>query len=118
MTAPLVVGAHPPRIDLEVHAGEPVDFTVPVLDEDDVPVASLTGWTPAAQIRAGSDGPLLATLTTAVTGSSVQITATGDVTAVWAFSAARWDLVITSPAGIPHPLCGGWVRLYPTITHA
>ena len=110
------LGTHPPRIDLTVRAGEPVDFTVPVLDETGVAVSSLTGWTPTAQVRAATGQPVLATLTCTVAGGSVQVTATGVDTMAWSWTSAQWDLVLTSPAGVPHVLCGGWIRLYPTIT--
>lgn len=116
MTATL--GAHPPRIDLVVHAGEPVDFTVPVLDDAGVAVPSLSGWTAAAQIRTAPDSPtVLATLTAAVVGVTVRVTAPVADTAGWTWNTARWDLVLTSPTAVPHVLCAGWVRIYPTITH-
>lgn len=112
------LGAHPPRIDLVVHAGEPVDFTVPVLNPDATAVSTLAGWSPAAQVRAAAGQPVLAELTCTVSGTAVQVTAAGADTAAWAWpgSTAQWDLVVTSPAGVPHILCAGWVRLYPSIT--
>lgn len=113
------LGTHPPRIDLVVHAGEPIDFTVPILNEDGSAVTfSLAGWTPTAQIRVAAGQPVLATLTCTIIGTSVAVTATGAETAAWSWpsSSGQWDLVLTSPAGIPHILCGGWVRLYPSIT--
>ena len=106
MTAPIVVGAHPERIDLDVRVG--VDFTAPVLDAAGVGVTSLAGWTVAAQIRAGSSSPLLGEFTVTIVGTSVHVTATAATTAAWDWDAARWDL---------HVLCAGWVRLYRTITH-
>lgn len=112
-----VIGAHPPRVDLVVHSGEPVDFTVPVLDDVGLPVTTLIGWTAAAQIRATPDGPILATFTATIVGVTVRITATKEQTVAWTFVAAQWDLIMTSPTGTPSPLCAGWVRLYPTITH-
>lgn len=111
------VGAHPPKIDLVVHGGEPVDFSVPVLDAARAPVTSLAGWTAAAQIRLSADSPVLATLTTAIEGSTVRVTATAAATAAWTWHSGQWDLILTSDAAVPHILCAGWVRLYPTITH-
>ena len=114
------VGTHPSRVDLAVHAGEPVDVTIPVLDGDTgLPVTSLNSWTVAAQVRAASGEPVLATLTAAVEGVTVRITATAAATAAWAWPSpsAQWDVVLTSPTAVPHVLCAGWVRLYPTITH-
>jgi hypothetical protein len=115
MTSPIVVGEHPKRIDLIVYAG--VDFTAPVLDAADLPVSSLVGWTVAAQIRPAPDGPLLGVFTVTIDDVSVHVTATAATTAAWAFTAARWDIVLTNPVGEPQPpLCAGWVRRYPTIT--
>jgi hypothetical protein len=112
------IGTHPARVDLAVHVGEPVDFTIPVLDAAGVAVTSLTNWTTAAQIRATPGGAVLATLATAVDGVTVRVTATAADTTGWSWpaSSAPWDLVLTSPALVPHILCAGWVRLYPSIT--
>lgn len=112
-----VIGAHPARVDLAVHAGESVDFTIPVLDEAGVAVTSLAGWSAAAQIRAAADSPtVLATLTATIDDVAVDVTATPADTSSWSWHAAQWDLVITDPTGAPHILCAGWVRLYPTTT--
>lgn len=112
-----VIGAHPPRRDFVVYAGTPVDFTLPVLNADGTAVTTLVGWTAAAQIRATPDGPILAILTATIDGVTVRITATHEQTATWTFREAQWDLIMTSPTGIPTPFCVGWVRLYLTITH-
>lgn len=113
-----VIGAHPARVDLTVHAGEPVDFTIPVLDDaTGLAVATLSGWTAAAQIRATPDGPVLHAFTPAIEGVGVRVTATAAVTAAWSFTTARWDVLLTAPDATPHVLCAGWVRVYPTTTH-
>jgi hypothetical protein len=111
-----VLGTHPPRVDLTVHAGEPVDFTIPVLDAAGAPVVSLTGWTAAAQIRATPAGPVLHAFTAAINGASARVTATPADTAAWGFTSAQWDLLLTAPDSTPHILCAGWVRVYPTVT--
>jgi hypothetical protein len=112
------LGAHPDRVDLTVHAGERIDFSIPVLDADGAAVTSLAGWDPAAQVRAAPGGNVLATFATSIEGVTVRVTATSADTAAWAWpvSSAQWDLVLTSPDGVPYILCAGWVRLYPTIT--
>lgn len=112
----VTLGAHPTRIDIDVHAGEPVDFTVPVLDAAGV-AQSLSGWSAAAQVRASADGPVLHTFTTTIDGTAVRVTATAAATAAWTWPAGQWDLVLTSPTSVPHVICAGWVRVYPTITH-
>jgi hypothetical protein len=112
-----VIGKHPARVDLVVYAGEPVDFTIPVEDDGGAAVSNLSGWTAAAQVRGDPDGPQLAALTAAITGTNAQVTATPAATATWSFTSARWDLILTAPDATPHVLCQGWVRVYPTITH-
>ncbi len=115
----ITVGAHPSRFDFVVHAGEAVDFTISDLTSNGAAVTSLTNWTAAAQIRTAPDSPtVLATLTAVVDGLTVHVTATAAATAAWAWpgNSAQWDLVLTSPALVPHILCAGWVRLYPSIT--
>lgn len=111
------IGAHPAQVDLTVHAGEPVDFTVPVLNSDGTAVSGLSGWTATAQARATADGPLLHTFAAAVDGATVRVTAAAAETSGWTFTRAQWDLLLTAPDSTPHVLCGGWIRVYPTITH-
>ena len=108
-----VLGAHPKRLDLYVHPGDPVDFSVPVLD-DDAAAVDLSGWTIAAQATA-PDGVLLHTFT--ATGSAlgvVEVSATESETAAWAWTvyAARLTVTAAPPAGSPIPITSGWVRLY------
>jgi hypothetical protein len=105
------VGAWPEEIDVEVYAGEPVDFTVPALDDDDV-AQDVTGWSGVAQVRRYPGGPLLHAFTLTLSAAGVQVTATGTQTAAWAAwstRAARWDLWITEPDEDPRPLCRGRV---------
>jgi hypothetical protein len=111
------IGTHPPRVDLTVYAGEPVDFTIPVLDAAGAPVSTLSGWTAAAQVRVDPTGPVLHTFTALLTGAQARVTATPGQTAGWVFATARWDLILTAPDATPHVLCAGWIRVYPTITH-
>ena len=111
------LGAPPARLDVDVRAGEPIDFSVPVLDAAGVAL-SLTGWTGAAQVRASAAGPLLHAFTVALGVGEVRVTATGVQTAGWTWRAACWDLVLTDPFGVSTLLVAGWVWLYPTITHS
>lgn len=108
-----VLGAHPARLDLAVHSGDPVDFTVTVLDDTGGAV-DLSGWDVSATATA-ADGTVLHNFTT--TGSSagvVEAAATEVETAAWAWSvyAARLVVSVTPPGGSPIPQTVGWIRLY------
>lgn len=117
-----VIGTHPPRVNLTVHAGEPVDFTVPALNGDTgLPVATLAGWTAAAQIRVNQQpgAQLLHNLTVAIEGVTVRVTATSAQTLTWTAwgkTSAPWDLILIDTTDTPHVLCAGRVRVYPTTT--
>lgn len=109
-----VLGAHPARLDLVVHTGDPVDFTVPVLDTLGVtPSGWPSGWTAAATATA-PDGTVLHTFTATLTSTTVEVAATGAQTAAWAWSAyaARLKVTVTPPAGAAETVGLGWVRLY------
>lgn len=126
------IGADPARIDIEVYAGEPLDFTVPVFDATGV-AQDVTDWTLFAQARPSRSGLLLHTFTLAGVAPTppiddddegdpggVRVTATPAQTAAWAgwpVSVARWDLWLTPPAGEPSPFAEGWVRVHHTISH-
>lgn len=105
------VGAFPQDVDVEVYAGEPVDFTVPVLDATNA-AQSVAGWTGTAQVRRYPGGPLLHTWTLTLGSSGVQVTATSEETAAflsWPTRAVRWDLWVTEPTEDPRPVCRGRV---------
>lgn len=108
-------------LDVTVHAGEPLDVSVPVLDAAGLPVALSGGWTATAQIRHNPRGDLLHTFTPAVEATSVRLTATAVQTRgwadTWATPLAAWDVVLTDPAGTPHVLGPGRIQVISTITH-
>jgi hypothetical protein len=107
------VGREPDRIDIELAAGEPVDFTVPVLDAAGA-AQDVSAWTVVATIRAGRGGTTLYTFTPTLSVAGVRLAATGATTAAWAtwpVSVARWTLWVTPPGGEPDPLAAGWVRV-------
>lgn len=108
-----VLGAHPARLDLYVHAGDPVDVGVPVLDGDGVEITDLTGWACAA-VATGADGTVLHDFAPTIVSGKVRVAATSTATAAWAWIgyAARLTVTATPPAGAPAPLTLGWVRLY------
>lgn len=103
------VGIRPQKIDVDVLAGEPIDFTVPVLDDDDV-AQNATGWTGLAQVRPHAGGRLLAepTLSFSAAGVRVQVADTSGW-ADWRSPLARWDLWVTPPAEESRPLARGRV---------
>ena len=115
----VTVGADPARIDIDVYAGEPVDFTVPVPDATGT-VQDVTLWTIAAQVRASRSAAILHTFTLTPGASGVRVAATEAQTAAWAdwpVPSARWDLWVTPPGGDAAPIAVGWVRVHSTITH-
>lgn len=110
-----VLGAHPARLDLYVHPGDPVEFSESVLDGDGT-AADLTGWAVAARASA-PDGQLLHTFTATVPAPAtgvIQVSATPDQTAAWSWPVYAGRLVVTAtpPGGSAIPITTGWVRLY------
>lgn len=107
-----VIGAHPARLDLYMHPGDPVDFTVPVLN-DDGDAADLSGWTAAARATA-PDGNVLHVFTATVGVGQVEVSAEVEETAAWQWSVYAAHLVVTAtaPGSAPIPLTTGWLRLY------
>lgn len=107
-----VLGAHPARLDLYVHPGDPVDFSVPVLDATGAS-QDLTSWTCAAAAL-GPAGELLHDFAPAVVDNLIQVAATSTQTEAWTWSvfAARLEITATPPAGGPVPITTGWIRLY------
>lgn len=105
------VGIQLQKVDIDLTAGEPLNFTVPVLDDDDV-AQDVTGWTGVAEVRQHAAGRLLATLTVAGTSSGMRVTADPADTLLWAAwrsPLARWDLWVTPPAEDSRPLARGRV---------
>lgn len=106
------IGAHPQRLDLYVHPGDPIDFGVPVLNADGTSV-NISGWTVGAMVMS-SDGQMLHDFTPFVSGNQIRVTATSTATAAWAWSvyAARLVVNAAAPGGGPVPIMVGWIRLY------
>ena len=106
-------GVHPQRLDLTVHAGDPIAVAIPVLDSDGE-AESLSGWTAAATVTT-SDGQLLHDFAPSVASDLINVVATPAQTRAWAWSVYAGRLVITAtpPAGAPSPIATGWIRFYP-----
>jgi hypothetical protein len=111
MTLVTTVGREPARVDVDVTPGEPLNFTVPVLDATGA-VQPLAGWALSATVH--RDLAVLHVFTAAAVTGGVQNTASGAETALWVdwlVPVARWSLWLTPPASEPYLHAAGWVRL-------
>ena len=113
---PLTIGRHPDRVDLVVHAGDPIDLTVPVRDALGV-LVDVTGWTATAVVLRHAGGQLLYAFTPALSAAGIRIEATGAETAAWP---AAWPVHVAPlrisadhPSGEPIFRAAGWVHIYP-----
>lgn len=108
------IGAHPARLDLTVHAGDPVDTLVAVL-ESDGDSQSLDGWTVTAKALDPTNGTVLHTFTTTGVAGSIRITATPAETRAWSWTYYAVPLEVTAapPAGAASPITAGLLRFYP-----
>lgn len=108
-----VIGTHPARLDLYVHAGDPVDVGIPVLDSGGAAV-TLTSWTVSARALDPA-GSVLHDFAPTIVGGQIQVAATSAQTAAWTWApyAARLVVTATPPGGGPVPIATGWIRFYP-----
>jgi hypothetical protein len=106
-------GAHPARLDLTVHAGDPIDESIPVLDGAGAAV-TLSGWTATAKAY-DTAGAVLHDFAPAIVSNAIRVTATPAQTGAWAWQtyAARLVVTATPPAGAASPIAAGWIRFYP-----
>lgn len=107
-----VFGAHPQRLDLYVHPGDPIAVSMPVLNAAGA-AQPLSGWAAAATVTA-PDGQLLHDFAPAIVSDQIQVVATPQQTAAWAWPvyAARLTITATPSGGGPMPVALGWIRLY------
>lgn len=105
-------GAHPVRLDLYVHPGDPIDFSVPVLNAA-AAAETLTDWTVTATVTA-PDGTLLHNFTPSIVDNQIRVVAEPAATAAWAWQVYAGRLLVTAtpPGGGPLSVVSGWVRLY------
>jgi hypothetical protein len=106
------IGAHPQRLDIYVHPGDPIAIAIPVLDSTGA-TESLSGWTAAATVKT-PDGQLLHDFAPSIASDQIQVAATSQQTGAWAWSAyaARLTITATPPAGGAAEIATGWIRLY------
>lgn len=107
------LGAHPTRLDLTVHAGDPVGVSIPVLDGEGT-AQSLVGWTCAAH-AIDTGGTVLHDFAPTINTDQIVVAATAAQTGAWAWSAyaVRFVVTATPPAGAASPITVGWIRFYP-----
>jgi hypothetical protein len=105
-------GSHPRRLDLDVHAGDPVDVAIPVLDGAGAAV-SLSGWTATARAL-DPGGSVLWDFSPTIVSDQIRVAATAAQTRTWAWQpyAARLVVSATPPAGAAMPITNGWIRFY------
>jgi hypothetical protein len=106
------IGAHPQRLDIYVHPGDPIAIAIPVLDSTGA-TESLSGWTAAATVKT-PDGQLLHDFAPSIASDQIQVAASSQQTAAWLWSAyaARLTVTATPSGGGPIPVTLGWIRLY------
>lgn len=106
-------GYHPERLDLVVHAGNPVNEAIPVLDGLGAAV-SLAGWSAAGHVEA-ANGTVLHTFSPTIVSDQIHVAATSAQTAAWNWSDyAAWLIVTaTPPSESPIRMTVGWIRFYP-----
>jgi hypothetical protein len=106
------LGAHPTRLDLDIHPGDQIDFTVPVLGSDGVAI-SLVGWT-AGATASDANGTVLHDFAPTIASNLIRTQASSAQTRAWLWSAYAARLVITATpaAGSPVEVAVGWIRLY------
>jgi hypothetical protein len=106
------IGAHPQRLDLVVHAGDPIDVGIPVYDSSGATV-TLSGWTASAHAL-DLNGTVLWDFTPSIVSNQIRLVATSAQTGAWSWSPYAVQLVVTATpaAGAPVPVTNGWIRFY------
>ena len=113
MITQLGQGRHPIRLDVMLHAGQPLEDVIPVYGADGA-LLDLSLWTVGAKVL-NPDGTLLATIPTLKGPEGLTLQATPAATAAWA---QTWPLYsplrvsATHPAGEPIFAADGWFSLY------
>jgi len=90
------------RAKLPIAAGQYVDFTITVTDENDIPF-DFTGYTAKCQIRNQQKGKdyLLKAFTVVLTTGLIRIY--GDISTDIELGTFSWALELTNPSGKPLP---------------
>lgn len=106
-------GTHPRRLDLTVHAGDPIDESITLLDGLDEGV-SLSGWSAAARAY-HPDGQVLHDFAATIESDQIRVVATSAQTGTWAWAVYKARLIVsaTPPSGAPRTYAAGWITFYP-----
>lgn len=110
----LGIGTHPLRLDLSVHAGDPVEHYLPVRDAAGT-LLDLTSWSTSCRVLK-TDGTQLATLTITHDVTGLTVLATPAETLAWLGvwpTYSPWRIDAAHPSGEPIFRAAGWVSLYP-----
>lgn len=107
--------------DLAINQGETTSIIFPVIDQNGQPV-NVTGWTARAQIRETELTPVLyewsaANSNITVSGTSVTLSVPAATSAVWMWTAGRYDLELTDTRGSVYRIAEGKVHVSPQMTH-
>ena len=113
MITQLGQGRHPIRLDIMLHAGQPLEDVIPVYGGNGA-LLDLTAWEASAQVL-HPDGKLLATIGVLKGPDGLTLKAEPAETRAWAVT---WPLYsplrvyATHPAGEPIFAADGWFSLY------
>ena len=114
-----MIGVHPERLDIAVHAGGRIDFTVDAAALLPEGSTSLAGWSVSVRARPDRPGADLVDLPATLAGLAVRVVVTGAMTAEWCSTwsglSAQWDLALISPDAELRVLRAGWLHIYPTL---
>lgn len=107
------IGKHPHRLDLYVHAGDPIDVAIPILDSAGA-IVPLAGWIPGAKAFT-PNGLVLHDFGPLIIADRIRVIAAATETKLWQWPVfvARLAVTATSPLGEPFPITTGWLHFYP-----
>jgi len=107
------IGRHPQRLDLTVHAGDPIDVAIPVYDNTGAAV-TLTSWTCAAHAL-DVNNTVLWDFAPTIVSNQIRVTATSAQTGGWTWTPYAVRLVVTAtpPGEAAISIATGWIRFYP-----
>ncbi len=107
-------GTHPIRMDLIVHAGQPLRQVIPVYDAAGE-LLDLTQWAASAEVL-GTSTPVLGEITLDHDDLGLTLRATGEQTLEWVTlwpGYSQWRIRAAHPSGEPVFSTNGWLALYP-----
>jgi hypothetical protein len=112
--AATVIDARPMQVDLNVYAGDDLTLRIDVTDNAGA-AFDLTGYTPAAQVRATADAGTAIDFDATVLANTVTVSLDSATTETLPQKAV-WDVQVTSATGVVTTLAGGKVTVYAGVT--